>query len=120
MSEISILGNILVINDIEVHLKYKIKEFIQINNVVIVRLKVACRDDDVNNIYGIINGKIAWRVQDMMEYNVNCEPFVPDPYSGIDVYEKDPNLIVGTTSYGFRMLINPLHGKIVGEDGWTK
>ena len=73
-----------------------------------------------DRIYGLIDDKIAWQVQDLVEYNLDYLPFAPDPYSGIDVYEEDPRLVVGTTWQGFRMLIDPQTGKIVGTDGWTK
>ena len=73
-----------------------------------------------NRIYGVKDGKIAWRVQDMLEYNENCAPVLPDPYTGIRVYDKNESLIIATTFNGFRMLIDPQTGKIVGEESWVR
>ncbi|MEG1995866.1 MAG: hypothetical protein RR255_05600 [Bacilli bacterium] len=120
MKNISINDNRLIIDGFEVLFKHEIKEFVEIGEVVVVRLGIKCRDDDINNIYGVIDGKIAWRVQDMLEYNINCKPFLPDPYTAISIYKKDPGLIIANTSEGYRMLINPTNGKIVGEESWTK
>lgn len=121
MNTISIQGKKLTVNWYKsIEFEEEIEEIIDMGKVVIVLTMPQHGYVTENRIYGVIDGKIAWRVQDMMEYDVKCEPFLPDPYSGIDVYEKDSSLIVGTTAYGFRMLINPQNGKIVGEDGWTK
>ena len=120
MKNISIADNVLVIDGVEVHLKYKIKEFVEIKNVVAVRLEVAARDDDINSIYGVIDGKIAWRVQDMLEYNPDYAPFLPNPYTYIEVYEKDPEVILASSFRGFRFLINPNNGKIVGTESWER
>ncbi|MEG1995865.1 MAG: hypothetical protein RR255_05595 [Bacilli bacterium] len=120
MKNISINDGVLVIDEKEVRFKYNVTHFVVVNDIVVVRLGCASRKDDINNIYGVIDGKIAWRVQDMLEYDINYKPFFPDPYSGIDQYVKEPSLLVGTTSNGFKVLINPNNGKIVGKDGWCR
>jgi len=120
MKSISIEDNLLIIDGVQVCLSYKIKEFVRFNNVIVVRLEVAARDDDINNIYGVIDGKIAWRVQDMLEFNPDYAPFMPNPYTYIEVYEKNPEVLLASTFRGFRFLINPHNGKIVGTESWVK
>ena len=120
MKEVSFFENRLIIDGLEVRFRYNIKQFVEFDNAVVVRLEMKARDDDINNVYGVVDGKIAWRVQDMLEYDKNCAPFVPDPYTGIRVYEKDRNIIVATTFQGFRFLINPHNGRIIGTESWVK
>jgi len=120
MKNVTTADNILVIDGVEIPFKYKITKFIEINNVVAVRLEVRRRTDDINNIYGVIDGKIAWRVQSMQEYNSAYDLSWHDPYTRIDVYDKNPELIIATTFGGYRFLINPHNGKIVGKESWVK
>ena len=120
MKKIYFEENRLYMDGKEISFKYDIREFIVINDSIIVRLSVRRRDDDINNIYCVRNGKIAWRVQDILEYDPGYEIFGPDPYSGIDVYEGNPNLAVGTTGEGYRFVIDPKNGNIVERDGWVK
>ena len=120
MKNVTTADNILVIDGVEIPFKYKITKFIEINNVVAVRLEVRRRTDDINNIYGVIDGKIAWRVQDMLEFNPDYAPFMPNPYTYIEIYEKDPELLLATSWGGVRFLINPHNGKIVGTESWVK
>ncbi len=66
----------LIIDGTEVHFKYNIRQALEFDNAVVVWLEVKARDDDINNVYGVIDGKIAWRVQDMLEYNpTSISPF---------------------------------------------
>lgn len=120
MKNISILNNVLIVDGVEVRLKYNIREYAQIDNVVAVRLEMRARDDDINNIYGVIDGKIAWRVQDILEYNENYAPFLPDPYTWIEIYDENPALFIATTFGGFRFLIDPKTGRIVGRESTVK
>ncbi|MBP1758907.1 MAG: hypothetical protein H6Q61_1156 [Firmicutes bacterium] len=120
MKNVTAIDNILMIDGVEILFKYKITKFAEINNVVVVRLEMRSRDDDINNIYGVIDGKIAWRVQDMLEFNPDYAPFAPNPYTGIRIYDKNPELIIATSWGGFRFLINPNNGKIVGTESWVK
>lgn len=113
-------GNRLVIDGIEIKFRFEIREYLEYNDFVVVRLAMRTDKDSENNIYGVIDGEIAWRVQDMLEYNKNCAPFIPDPYVGIDVYDKDKKLVIATTFAGFRYLINPNNGRIIGEESWVK
>ena len=120
MNNITIEGNILRVGDKSIEFQHEIKTIIEIGDYIIVRLLVDGKKDDYNNIYGVKDEKIDWRVQDMLEYNENCAPFLPDPYIGIRVYDKDESLIIATTFGGFRMLIDPQTGKIVGEESWVR
>ncbi len=73
-----------------------------------------------NRIYGIRDGKIVWQVQDMLEYNPDYAPFMPNPYTYIKVYDKDPGVVLATSGEGFRFLINPNNGRIIGTESWVK
>ena len=97
MKTVTAADNVLVIDGVEIPFQYKITKFVQINNVVVVRLEMRSRADDINNIYGVIDSKIASRVQDMLEFNPDYAPFVPNPYTYIEIYEKDPELILATS-----------------------
>lgn len=122
MNTISIKGCELTVNwHNKVVFEKEIEEVIDFKTVVIALIIPEKGMVDItNNIYGVIDSKIAWQVQDVLEYNANYAPFSPDSYVGIRVFEGDPELIVGTTFKGFRMLINPIDGRIVGNDGWVK
>ena len=120
MKNVTAIDNILMIDGVEILFKYKVTKFVEINNVVVIRLEMRSRADDINNIYGVIDGKIAWRVQDQLEFNPEYTIFFPDPYVMIRIYDKNPELIIATTFGGYRFLINPNNGKIVGTESWVK
>lgn len=98
----------------------EIYQVIEIEEVVVVLTMPQKTRVTANRIYGVIDGKVAWRVQDILDFNPDYEPFLPEPYSGINVYEKNPEIIIATTVGGFRFLINPHNGKIVGTESWVK
>ena len=120
MKEISFFEDRLIIDGREVRFKYNIRQVVEFDNAVVVRLEVKARDDDINNVYGVKDGKIAWRVQDMLEYNPDYAPFMPNPYTYIKVYEKDPGVVLAGTIQGFTFLINPNNGRIIGTESWEK
>jgi len=98
----------------------EIYQIIDMEEIVVV---LTMPQDDYmteNRIYGVVNGKIAWRVQDMLEFNPDYAPFMPNSYIYIEIYEKNPELIIATSGRGFRFLINPNNGKIVGTESWVK
>ncbi|MEG1316469.1 MAG: hypothetical protein RSC86_03750 [Oscillospiraceae bacterium] len=118
---ISIFGNELTVNEgVPVAFEEDIYEIVDMESVVVVLTMPEHGAMTENRVYGVIDGKIAWRVQDMTEYHPNYAVVAPDPYVSIRHYKDDPGLLVGTTGYGFRMLINPNNGKIVGKDGWCR
>lgn len=101
-------------------LNYNVTEFVVVKAVVVARLECKHREDDKNNIYGIINGRVAWRVQDMLEYDPDLKLFMPNSYTYIEKYDKDAGLILATTFQGFRFLINPHNWRIIGTESWVK
>ena len=118
---ISIKGKELIVNgSLPIVFEEEIEEIVDMEDVVIVLTMPEQGHITANRIYGVKDEKIVWRVQDILEYDPGYAIFGPDVYAGIGVCEKNPSLIVGTTGYGFRMLIDPTNGKIVGKDGWTK
>ena len=56
----------------------------------------------------------------MLEYNPDYAPFMPNPYTYIKVYEKDPGVVLAGTFRGFTFLINPNNGRIIGTESWEK
>ena len=100
-----------------------IRQAIEINGVIIVRLGLVGRADSGDNVYGVENGQIIWRVQDKVLYNPNyADPNLPqqDPYTLIGPLEGSDNLFWGTTGYGDCFRIDSQTGKIVGYKGWFK
>ena len=119
MNTISIQGKRITINQKTIDFEHEVDQTIDLDKVVIVM--TTWRYDNPNNIFGVINGEIAWRVQDILEYyNLNSSPFAPDSYTTVYVYSKDTNLVIATSGNGFRFLINPHNGKIVGMESWVK
>ena len=120
-NEIKTDGKFLVVNGCyPIEFEEEIERTVDMGTVVVV-LTIPQRGYMTDNrIYGIKDGKIAWRVQDMLEYDKNCAPFMPDPYTGIRVYDKDKSIVIATTSEGFRFLINPNNGRIIGTESWVK
>ena len=115
--------NCLVTEHGAVEFRNRIKKVIKWRDIVIVRLEIMGDVEDNNNVYGVKDGKIIWRIQEQAEFNplVNL-PLLPQfrPYGDIDIYKKDRNLIIATDVTGFRYLIDPATGKIVGEESWVK
>ncbi len=124
---ITIRENKLKLNGVgELTFDEDIYEVIDMEEVVIVLTMPRDGVMTVNRIYGVIDGKIAWRVQDILEFNPDYIEAMTklhallNVYSGIDVYKKNPELIIATTFGGFRFLINPNNGKIVGTESWVR
>lgn len=101
-----------------------IKHAVELKGVVVVRLELMGVNDDINNLYGIKDGAVIWQVQDTRAYDPNPirnhPRFAHDPYSGVGVYDKNPELLIATSVQGYRYLINPENGQIVGEESWVK
>ena len=105
-----------------------IAHVMEIRGILVVILKIKLHADNLDNLFGVKDGKIIWRVQPQYEFNpfVWSGAFTPvgeskgNPYGGIDIYKKDPSLIIAADTCGFRYLIDPATGKIVGEESWVK
>ena len=105
-----------------------IAHVMEIRGILVVILKIKLHADNLDNLFGVKDGKIIWRVQSQLEFKpyVWSGPSIPlgeskgNPYSGIDIYDKDPSLIIATEACGFRYLIDPTNGEIVGEESWVK
>ena len=120
--------NCLVTEHGAVKFRNRIKKVIEWRDIIIVRLEIMGNIEDNDNVYGVKDGKIIWRVQPQYEFKpyIWSAGFTPlgqskgNPYGGIDIYSKDPALIIATDVAGFRYLIDPATGKIVGEESWVK
>jgi len=118
---ITIRENKLRVNgSFEIVFDEEIYQVIDMEEIVVVLTMPSKARITANRIYGVINGKVAWRVQDILEFNPDYEPFLPEPYTEVNVYAENPELIIATTVGGFRFLINPNNGKIVGTESWVK
>jgi len=118
---ITIRENKLRVNgSFEIVFDEEIYQVIDMEEIVVVLTMP--RDDYMteNRIYGVIDGRVAWRVQDILEFNPDYASILPDAYIGIRIYDKNPELIIATIGYGYRFLINPHNGKIVGKESWVK
>ncbi len=118
---ISISENKLTLNGSnEIIFDEEVCDVVDMEEVVVVLTMPRKGFITVNRIYGVIDGEITWQVQDMLEFNPNYSMFAPDPYKKIKIYGKNPELIIATSAYGHRFLINPHNGKIVGTESWVK
>ena len=118
---ITIRGNKLRISGaLEILFDEDVYEVIDMEDVVIVLTMPQEGYMTANRIYGVIDGKIAWQVQDMLEFNPDYAPFMPNSYIYREIYEKNPELVIATSGRGFRFLINPNNGKIVGTESWVR
>lgn len=96
---------------------------IEIRGILVVLLKVEGRADDVNNVYGVKDGAIIWRVQPLTEFDprlLHSGGPLWEPFTMIKVYKDEPEFIYGVTFGGFAYLINPVDGKIVRFVCWMK
>ena len=116
-------NNRLLVNGNVLTFDREIIKAIELNGIVAVLIGFRGLIEENNNVYGVKDGKIIWRIQEQAEFNplVNL-PLLPQfrPYGDIDIYQKDRNLIIATDGTGFRYLIDPATGKIVGEESWVK
>ena len=100
-----------------------VRQVIEVKGVLIVRLGLMGREDDINNVYGVQNGQIKWRIQDKRLYNPNyADPLLPqwDPYVLCRPFEDDKTLFLGTTFHGECFRIDSRTGLIVGYEGWFR
>ena len=105
-----------------------IAHVLEIRGILVVVLKIKLNADNLDNVFGVKDSKIIWRVQPQLEFKpyIWSGAFTPlgeskgNPYSDIDIYKKDPSLIIAVDACGFRYLIDPATGKIVGEESWVK
>lgn len=119
---IELKDNKLIDGKLEYLFSRKIGDFLQWQDNTIIRLSLIGTQDCINNIYALKNGRILWQVQDQRHYNPKLlglnEPL--SVYTMVAIYDKDSSLLVATDSMGYRYLIDPTNGLIVGQDGWTK
>ncbi len=107
-------------NNFDLVFDEEVYRVIDMETVIIV---LTCPTDDyatANRIYGVKDGKIVWRVQDVVEFNADYAPFAPFYYTFIKVCPQNENLIIGGTFQSFNFFIDPQTGKIVGEESWVK
>lgn len=93
---------------------------VEINDILIVLTEMIGKDTPINNIYGIIDCEVAWQIE-------NARPQLPEPtpengayYSYLAQYDKDPTKLLVWEASGYRFIVDPMTGKIVGRESWTK
>lgn len=93
------------------------------NDIVILDLKLVGTADGINNIYGIKEELICWQIEDARRYQTekpSTSHYHMTDYTAVKIYDEDENLLIATTSNGFRFLVNPENGAIVGQGTWVK
>ncbi|MEG1241432.1 MAG: hypothetical protein RSD32_00625 [Oscillospiraceae bacterium] len=114
-------GKRLVVNGCRpIEFEEEIERVLDMESVVVVLTMPRNDYMTKNRIYGVKDGKVAWRVQDMLDYNPDYAPFMPNSYTYIKVYDKDPGVVLAGTFQGFTFLINPNNGQIIGTESWEK
>lgn len=119
---IEIQGNTLKTENHEYRFAINVWEAFQWGDYIIVLLDLIGTKDCINNIYALKDGRVYWQVQDQRHF----KPFlfqvnrVLSSYAAVAVYEENPELLVANDTAGFRYLIDPNTGLIVGQAGWTK
>ena len=120
MNTISIDGKKIIINGIASEFEDEIYEMVDFDHSVAVLTRPKKGPVKNNSIFGVIDGKIAWTVQDMFEYDSFYLNFPYNSYTGIYPYDKNPTLLGATSFQGFLFQIDPMTGRIVSDIGWVK
>lgn len=112
----------LIVDTNEIVFQRPIGEAIELMDVIVVRLTIETQEDDIRNVFGVSKNSFIWKIQEFKEYNVRYDSprMAFEIFTGIDIYPLNQSLVIGTTAGGFRFLIDPLSGKIVGEESWVK
>ena len=66
--------NILYVKNRDILFDYNIEKVIETNGVFIVLLDIPTKDNTVNNIYGIANDDIIWRIQSYLKIYTDLNP----------------------------------------------
>lgn len=102
----------------------KIACVIEIDDAIIVLLlpPADISTCENNNVYGVINGEIAWRIQDACAIFPQIASLCPNGtcYTMIKPYEKDPTKLLATEFMGTQYVINPANGVVLDTAGWVK
>ena len=93
----------------DLNLEFSVRQKIEIENLEIILLDIPYNDDTVDNIYGIHNQKILWRVQTRNDLSNKL------PYEQMTI-DTNANVIAATDFYGRRSFIDEKTGKIIKTD----
>ena len=112
MTEINLMNGNIQISGKTLSFKFDIAEYIELNNIIVVRLKVPTDIIFNENIFGVnTDGKIVWQIvsREFMHKN--------SPYTNM---KKVNNSRVNLSNWdGTQVLINPNNGNILDEK-WVK
>ena len=103
---------------LDVSFEQEIDQTLDLGDTVIVMTNPSKGPGTIKNLYGVVDDKIVWRVQDTRAFNPAFTPL--DHYIGIAIYERDAALFVATNDDGYRILIDPKTGSVVGQAGWVR
>ena len=87
--------NILYVKNRDILFDYNIEKVIETNGVFIVLLDIPTKDNTVNNIYGIANDDIIWRIQSYLKIDPHFKQT-----SYVHILKKEDNKIVAVDFCG--------------------
>ncbi len=119
---IEVKNNKLIDGKLEYLFSREVRDVVHWRDLIIVRLSMIATKDCINNIYALKGGRVFWQVQDQRHYKpiLLGVDRVLSAYTTVSIFENNPDLLVATDSWGYRYLIDPTNGLIVGQDGWVK
>ncbi|WP_019377047.1 hypothetical protein [Virgibacillus halodenitrificans] len=111
MNRIKVKEEELFINDHFISFNYKILEFREINDVILVLLNIPPGCKVMDNLYCVTaNGEVLWRIQEPGKRIVGK---MRSPYVGISLTENGPSIV---DFYGRRFYFNIENGQILSKD----
>ncbi len=107
--------NVLYVNNKKIVFDYNIEEVVETSGILIVLLDIPTKDNTVDNVYGIANDNIIWRIQSYLEIDPHFKQT-----SYVHIKKKEDNKMIVVDFCGCRFIVNSLNGKIVGRENSMK
>jgi hypothetical protein len=106
--------NILFIGNQSLHFDFPVKQYLVVNNILVLLLDVPSGKIFNENVFGIDleSKKIIWQIQEMR--NRYVQEFCPYTY----MKETESKSIVLSNCCSFYLEINPFNGEILEEGMW--
>ena len=105
-----IRGNILEVDNNKVFFENKIMQVLEVSGIIIVILDINSEKILIDNVYGVLNGKIIWKIQSYLELDLDFEQT-----SYVLAKKIDEREVIVTDFCGCKFKVNVSDGKITGR-----
>ncbi len=115
MSDYKLSENKLITYNFQIEFKHKINKVELINDIYLVMLEIPKGSKEVDNLYGVKNGKILWRIQSVGEaFNIPQNT----PYISLKILNSEKAQV--TSFFGMRYTVEILSGRLLEKEsvGW--